>query len=182
MEEPQPKIKKPKGKRSLKKTDKRQDKNPYAYTITDKFFGELKVKKSFNAWWLDRRKVENLIEVYKLDPSLEEALFYAGISKGQYDYFVEQHPEFSAIKEVLRQNPILVARQTINKALATDLGNAWKYLSRKRKAEFGPNLDLTSGGEKIPGDNSIKFVNFSKANDENDDQDLNEDNDDNAIS
>ena len=170
MEEPtQNKIKKPKGKRSLKKTDKHPEKTQYAYTITDKFWGELKVKKSFNAWWLDRRKVERLVEVYKLDPTFEEALYYAGISRGQYDYFVEQHPEFSVIKEVLRQNPILVARQTINKALETDVGNAWKYLSRKRKTEFGANLDLTSGGEKIvPPPNNMIFVDFS-GEDDNDD-------------
>lgn len=162
MEDPQQQIKKPKGKRGAKKADPRPEKNPYAYVITDKFFGVLKVKKSFNAWWLDRAKVERLIEVYKLDATNEEAIFYAGISSEQLKYFMEQHPEFYAIKDALKQQPILTARRTVNNALKTDINNAWRYLERKRKHEFGPNLDVTSGGDKLPAGNQIQFVNFGE--------------------
>ena len=167
-EEPQLQ-KKIKGKRSAKKNGPRTEKTKYAYTIKDKTFGELNVLRSANAWWNDRAKVERLIEVYKLDASNEEACFYAGISSEQLKYFMEQHREFYAIKEQLKQMPILKARKTINDALETDLGNAWKYLSRKRKVEFGANIDLTSGGEKLPaGGNQIAFVDFKEHDDAED--------------
>ena len=36
----------------------------YAYTITDKMFGELKILNSANAWWLDKAKVHDLINAF----------------------------------------------------------------------------------------------------------------------
>ena len=125
------------------------DDKPILYTIEDKIFGKLEVLNSANAWWIDRRKVEDLIQAAKIDASLEESRAYAGISKGEYDYFIQKHPYFSEIKEACNQIPNLKARQTIVKAL-DDPNHAFKYLEKKRRKEFGQSIDVTSGDKPIP--------------------------------
>lgn len=123
----------------------------FAYTLKDKVFGELKVKKSANAWWLDSGKVIHLIDAYKFDATDEESCSYAGISLDQLRYFREQHPTFSQVKDACKELPNLVARKTVVGQLATNPDMAFRYLERKKKKEFGANLDLTSDGEKIEG-------------------------------
>lgn len=110
---------------------------PVAYTITDKAFGELEVKNSPNAWWVDREKVHNLISVFKLDGTIEEACSYAGITKGQYEYFVEQHPNFLGGIALLRPLPTLKARMKVVNSLDESYQNAMDYLKRKKHDEFG---------------------------------------------
>src|SRR3989304_5388627 len=68
------------------------------YIIEDKNFDQLEIKFSANAWWLDRRKVERLIEAFKIAAPIAEACIYAGITRGQWDYFNVKHLEFSEIK------------------------------------------------------------------------------------
>jgi hypothetical protein len=109
----------------------------YAYTITDKVFGELKVLQSANAWWIDKGKVEALINAFKYDATVEEALISAGISYEQLKYFREIHPEFSLIESRCREVPGLKARQTVVGALDKDPHIAFKYLERKKANEFG---------------------------------------------
>jgi hypothetical protein len=48
----------------------------------------------------------------------------------------------------LRARPILKARQTITKSL-DDPNHAFRYLERKRRKEFAPNVDLTSDGQAL---------------------------------
>lgn len=169
MEQPQQQPK-PKGKNSLKKGIDRQTgkKEPYAYVIKDAVFGEFKVLNTANAWWADASKVRRLIDAYKIDCTDAEACIYAGILYKTLGYFQTLHPEFLGIKAACKELPCLVARQTINTALKNNAGDAWKYLERKRKHEFGPNIDVTSGGEKLPASsNQIEFVNFSVKEEEN---------------
>lgn len=137
-------AKKSKGGKAKRVIDK-----PIIYTIKDKAFGEFQVKNSPNAWWLERGKVELLIGACKIDASVNECCYQAGITPNQYQYFYEQHPNFSIIKEVLNESPNLKARQTVVKALDNP-DYAFKYLEKKRKKEFGNALDLTTGGEKLP--------------------------------
>ena len=124
------------------------DINPIAYTIKDVCFGSFDVLNSANAWWLDKIKVVNLINHFKIDGTQEEACSVAGITKAQFDYFVEKHPIFSDIMGACRELPNIKARTTVNNNL-NKVDCAFKYLEKKRKKEFGNALDLTSGGEAI---------------------------------
>ena len=54
----------------------------------------------------------------------------------------------------MRNRPVLLARQTVVKALVQP-EYAFKYLEKKRKREFGAAVDVTTGGEKITGINYI---------------------------
>ncbi len=114
-----------------------EPKPEFAYVVTDKTFGELKIKNSDNAWWLDMTKVELLINAFKYDATHEEACISAGILIHNLRYFMELHPEFSLVIEACRQVPTLKARQTVVTGLGTDLTTARWYLERKRPGEFG---------------------------------------------
>ena len=112
------------------------DTNENAYVIKDKSFPDFPIKKSANAWWLDRGKVEKIIAAFKLDCTVEQACVYAGISHDQYKYFCRAHKNFYTIKAICKSLPILRARQTIVMNLH-DAKNAMWYLERKNPEEFG---------------------------------------------
>lgn len=155
------------GPRSLKK-DATQRKNTgsleiYSYALTVQGFGKFHVLSSANAWWMDSRKVEKLIDAWKLECTDEQALFYADISSGQYQYFRELHPDLSLVKQACRQNLGLYARQHFAKrVIAGDDDAVMTYLKKTHKAEFAGQLDVTSGGEKLNTTNAIVFVDFSE--------------------
>lgn len=125
--------------------------NPIAYVIEDKIFGKLEVKNSANAWWLDRGKVERLMDTWKMDASETECLFYSGISDDQYKYFLKMHPHFSAVKVLIREGPNLKARKTIYNSLDNPETAKW-YLERKKKNEFGTSGAVTAVQLNIGGD------------------------------
>lgn len=98
--------------------------------------------------------IDKLEEVFALGGTDEEACFYAGIGKTTlYNYQLE-YPEFVERKDSLKETPILKARRTIINALDTP-DYAFRFLERKRKKEFGANLDLTTDHQKILGINYI---------------------------
>jgi hypothetical protein len=68
-----------------------------------------------------------------------EACNYAGISRDTYYRWIAEMPELSDRFELLRQKPILRARETIAANLSKDVNLAWKYLERKLPEEFGVN-------------------------------------------
>ena len=125
-----------KKKRELKKKD------PYAYTITDKVFGEFKVLSTANAWWLTSTKVEALINAYKYGCRNEEAWISAGITDRQFYYFTDKHPEFCGVIKACKEIPNLKARQTVVTQIATDGNLAFKYLERKLPEEFGAKNNI----------------------------------------
>lgn len=90
-----------------------------------------------------------LQEAAALDASVEEMAYYCGVSKQTiYNWFKEDPELFDEI-ERLRQKPVLAARQAAVKKATDSYQNAMDYLKRKRKLEFGDNIDLTSGGDKL---------------------------------
>lgn len=93
--------------------------------------------------------VGKLEQAFAIDATIEEACFYAGINKDTYYAWKKRFPELSDRLELLRNTPILAARQTLATAVMTDSDMALKYLERKRRDEFGRNLDLTSKGEQL---------------------------------
>ena len=145
---------------------KRVIENPIAYIIKDKVFGEFEVKNSANAWWIEKGKVEALFNVCKIDASVEEMCYHAGITVHQYNHFRETHEKFSDIKDILNKYPDIKARQTVVKSLDNP-DHAFKYLEKKRKKEFGNALDLTTGGEKITALTEIQTATKEILNGEN---------------
>lgn len=104
---------------------------------------------------MSEEKVKKLEEVFAIDGTIEEACFYADISKQTYYDWLKRKPELIDRFDALRNRPVLKARQTVVKSLDNP-DHAFKYLEKKRKKEFGNAVDLTSGGEKITGFQFIK--------------------------
>lgn len=93
-----------------------------------------------------RRKIE---EAAALDASVEEIAFYAGVHRATLHRWLQEDEGLRDRIQELRERPILKARQTITKAL-DDPNYAFKYLERKRRKEFGANVDLTTDGKELP--------------------------------
>lgn len=92
--------------------------------------------------------VRKLEDAFAFDATVEEACLYADISRSTYYDNIKLRPELVDRFEELRERPVLLARQTVVNSLK-DPANAFKYLEKKRKKEFGAAIDLTSGGDKI---------------------------------
>jgi len=129
-------------KGSLKKSLKKPKIDKIGYIIEDKNFGQLKIRKTANAWWKDKERVAKLIQGFKMDCRPGEVRMLAGISQDQYDYFLKIHPEFSVIFEDFRNNPVLRARATVYSAIGNDPTIAFKYLERKAPDEFKDKKEI----------------------------------------
>lgn len=114
--------------------------------------------------------VTKLEEVFALDGTVEEACFYAGISRNAYYEWIKADPSLNDRFEELRQRPFLKARQTIVKNLDQPEHAKW-YMERKKKGEFAQRTEMTGKDGKdlpapilqgiitsdaIPSDNSTK--------------------------
>jgi hypothetical protein len=91
-------------------------------------------------------KVKKLEEAFALDCTIEEACFYADISKPTYYSRTEKNPNLLTRFDALRSKPVLIARQTVVKSLKDNPDMALKYLERKRKAEFSPRVETELSG------------------------------------
>lgn len=121
----------------------------YAYTLREPAFGELQILNSANAWWLDRLKVQKLIDAYKIDATDEQAMFYAGISKGQFEYFKKLHPDFSGVKEACGQHLGLLAKMAIAKEIEHNQeGRPSWYLERIEKNRYSTRTEHTGADGK----------------------------------
>lgn len=99
--------------------------------------------------------IHKLEEAFAIDATVEEACYYANIAPSTYYLWVSENEELLENFNRLRNKPILLARQTVVKKITESYSNAMDYLKRKKKQEFGDNLDMTSGGDKILGINYI---------------------------
>lgn len=96
--------------------------------------------------------LEKLQQAFAIDATIEEACFYADINPATYYLWKKAKPEQFEKLERLRNTPILAARQAVVSSftgLTPDVQMALKYLERKRKKEFGTNVDITSDGKPI---------------------------------
>lgn len=91
---------------------------------------------------MTEEKVKKLEEAFALDCTIEEACFYADISKQTYYNWLEAEPELVDRFEALRQTPVLTARTTVVNAIKEDAELAMKYLERKKKWEFSPKQEI----------------------------------------
>jgi len=133
-----------------------------AYTVLDPFFGEFHVQKSANAWWMDRRKVEKLIAGFKSNLPVTAAWVYAEITKGQWQYFNEIHPEFSAIKDacedVAEGKQMIRFMNTLNEEGVKDLATVRWFLER-RHPRFAQKARVPDGTEVLqPQINNVNIA------------------------
>ena len=89
-------------------------KREIAYVIKDPLFDEFNVVKSANAWWMDKGKVDKLIDAFKSGHIIKTAIIYTGISQDQWRYFNETHPDFSRVKEACEEVQTFKAMNTVN--------------------------------------------------------------------
>lgn len=95
--------------------------------------------------------VKKLEEAFAIGASDAEACFYADISKVTLYAYQKKNPDFVNRKEALKERPVLLARQTVLKAMETDPKTARWYLERKRKGEFATRNELTGAdGKDLP--------------------------------
>lgn len=96
-----------------------------------------------SGFWKDKEKVIKLMLGFRLYRKIERARVYAGISKPQYYYFIEIHPQFSDVLDEIaatRQN------DRLNKILDSDDWRAAAYLLEKEPgSEFAKDA-LPPGG------------------------------------
>ena len=93
--------------------------------------------------------IAKLEQAFALDASIDEACYYADISRDCYYNWTKEFPELYDKFIRLRNKPVLLARQTVVKKLSESYSNAMDFLKRKKKLEFGDNMDVTSAGEKM---------------------------------
>lgn len=90
----------------------------------------------------DENRVK-LKEAAALDASTDEMAYYCGVTRQTIHNWLKSDQElFDEIKR-LREKPILLARQTVNKKMTESYANSMDYLKRKRKKEFGDNTHVT---------------------------------------
>lgn len=108
---------------------------------------------------LTKTVVKKFEEAFVLGASIEEACFYADITKQTYYNWKDENPELLDRFEALKQSPVLKARKAVVEGLEGNPNLALRYLERKLKGEFGthgpdldPNTDIhiTIDGMDIP--------------------------------
>ena len=94
---------------------------------------------------MDDLTVKKLEEAFAIDSSIEEACFYAGITRQTYYNWIDKNEAMKERFDGLRQKPFLKARQTIINNLDSPK-YALAYMERKRPDEFGnrANINLTN--------------------------------------
>lgn len=91
--------------------------------------------------------LQKLNEAFAIGASDKEACFYADVSPSALYNYQERNPKFVERKEALKERPVLLARQTVVKALENDSDLAFKYLERKSRKEFATRVEQEQFGE-----------------------------------
>lgn len=86
------------------------------------------------------RKLEYAFSIWCSDL---EACLYAKISKTTLYEYQSKNSEFTERKEMLKEQPVLTARETVVKSLKKSPDMAMKYLERKKKDEFSVRSEHT---------------------------------------
>lgn len=105
--------------------------------------------------------VAKLEEAFLMGCSDIEACLFADISKHTLYKYQEKHPEFKDRKELLKENPVMLARKSVLNGMEKDGNLALKFLERKNKDEFGLKQTTEHQGElKI---NVVKYSDTEKS-------------------
>jgi len=93
-------------------------------------------------------RIELLREAFSFDANITEACLFADIDYSTYYNWKKKNPELLEKLEALRNNPIIKAKRTVLADIDNPQTAKW-LLERKRKADYGNQLDVTTGGDKI---------------------------------
>lgn len=90
--------------------------------------------------------LQKLREAFSLGCTDEEACLFADISCTALYMYQRKNKKFLKQKELLKNNPILIARQSVVRGMESDSDLALKFLERKKKDEFSPKLIVEDTG------------------------------------
>lgn len=105
-----------------------------------------------------QRVIDKLEEAFAIGCSDREACLYANISMATLYNYQKVNKEFLERKEMLKEKPILRARQTVISNLG-DVNTAFRFLERKKSDEFGPRLDFRDNSKDEETDTAIEKLN-----------------------
>ena len=87
--------------------------------------------------------LHKLEEAFSLGCSDKEACVYANIAPSTLYLYQEKNPEFSERKQLLKEKIVLLARQTVAKAIQNgDEKSAQWLLERKKRKEFAVRTQM----------------------------------------
>lgn len=113
---------------------------------------------------IDEFIVMKLEQAFSVDATVEEACTYAGISRNTLHQFIKKVPEFQDRIDMLKELPMMVARETITRSMGHDADLALKYAKNKRNNEFNERKEVKMGGSlkllpKLDNDEAGKIKN-----------------------
>ncbi|QDP67644.1 MAG: hypothetical protein Tp172MES00d2C118482111_38 [Prokaryotic dsDNA virus sp.] len=139
----------------------------YAYQIEQDFPEPFKVLNSAGAWWMNKYKVEKLIDAFRMDCTKKEACKFAGISISQLQYFIDKHPDFKDVIAHCKEELGVWARINVARDIKVRRSSmrSIEYLEKKERREK-PEKGLIPIGEggAVLQNNGIIFMDFSKPN------------------
>ncbi len=110
----------------------------FAYALQDRIFGEFKVRYSANAWWMESVKLEQLIDGLKRRMTVPQASIRAMITRDQFNYFMEKHPEFSTVIEGCKEVLQIKAKEGLSKLIENVDGATIRwFLEATEAGEYG---------------------------------------------
>lgn len=95
----------------------------------------------------------------------EQACLYAEISPDALYKYQRENPEYIKKKELFKENPVLLARQSVITSMQEDGNLALKFLERKCKEEFSPRSELTGKDGEDFNFNITKVIHNARDND-----------------
>ena len=101
--------------------------------------------------------LHKLEEVFALGGSDKEACFYADISPSTLYNYQTENPDFLERKELLKENPILLARRTVISEISRNPHLAFKYLERRKRDEFSLRFGIRNESDEKPIINIISY-------------------------
>ncbi len=91
--------------------------------------------------------LDKLEYVFALGGTDKEACLFADVSLAALYIYQQKNPDFVERKELLKESPILVARESVVKNLKRNPDLALKYLERRRRDEFSIKQEIEQTGE-----------------------------------
>ena len=107
--------------------------------------------------------VRKLEEAFALGCTNLEACLYADISKSTFYEYLKKNPDFQDRADILRERPILQARNSVIQHMKRDGNLALKFLERKAKAEFSTKIEVDA---EVNGQLTINLVDYTNASDD----------------
>ena len=89
----------------------------------------------------EEKVVPKLIEAFAIGCTDEEACVYADVSESAFYRYCVKNPEFRERTTLLKNKPVLMARKEVVAGIVGDKEFAFKFLERKRKSEFAPQVN-----------------------------------------